>query len=209
MSWLLNCVYLVILPILSPWLCFRALRTGRYRRGLRAKLFGLQQTPPSGSVWFHGVSVGEIHLLRQVIAAFRRRFPGVPCVLSTTTDTGFDEARRCFPDLFVFPYPFDFSWAVRRTLRVLAPRLIVLAEAELWPNFLMAARRQKVPVAVINGRMSPRSLNRYQRVKPLARWLFGNVGSYLVKHLRCSVLVAQTEISDDQFAQLTAAPRQA
>jgi 3-deoxy-D-manno-octulosonic-acid transferase len=181
MPWLLNGVYLAVLLLLSPWLIYRAIRTGRYRRGLWDKLLGLNQSPLSCAVWFHGVSVGEIHLLRQVIAVFRRRYPDVPCVLSTTTETGFDEARRCFPDLFVFFYPFDFSWAVRRTLRVLAPRLIVLAEAELWPNFLMAARRQGVPLAVINGRMSPRSFRRYQRVRPLARWLFGQLDLLLMQ----------------------------
>jgi 3-deoxy-D-manno-octulosonic-acid transferase len=183
MSWLLNGVYLCALFALSPWLLWRALRTGRYRRGLRAKLFGLSEPLPPGAVWFHGVSVGEIHLLRQVVAAFRKRYPGLPCVISTTTDTGLDEARKCFPDLFVFPFPFDFSWAVGRTLRRICPRQIVLAEAELWPNFLMASRRQGVPVAVINGRMSPRSLKRYQRLGPLSRWLFGHL----------DLLVMQTE----------------
>ncbi len=181
MTWLLDYIYLFVLSLLSPWLFYRALRTGRYRRGLRDKLFGLRQSPGKGAVWFHGVSVGEIHLLRQVVAAFRRRYPDIPCVLSTTTDTGYDEARRCFPDLFVFFYPFDFSWAVRHSLRALSPRLIVLAEAELWPNFLMAARRQGVPVAVINGRMSPRSLRRYQRIKPLSRWLFGQIDILLMQ----------------------------
>src|SRR4051812_24918961 len=109
MSWFLDGLYLIALVLLSPWLIYRALRTGRYRRGLHAKLFGLPDTLPSGSVWFHGVSVGEIHLLRQVVAAFRRRYPGLPCVVSTTTETGYDEARKCFPDLFVFFFPFDFS----------------------------------------------------------------------------------------------------
>jgi 3-deoxy-D-manno-octulosonic-acid transferase len=181
MSWLLDVVYLFVLSLLSPWLFYRAVRTGRYRRGLHAKLFGLHQVLPPGSVWFHGVSVGEIHLLRQVVASFRRRYPTVPFVLSTTTDTGFDEACRCFPDLFVFYYPFDFSWAVRNSLRAIAPRLIVLAEAELWPNFLMEARHQGVPVAVINGRMSPRSLKRYQWVRPLSRWLFGQLDLLLMQ----------------------------
>jgi 3-deoxy-D-manno-octulosonic-acid transferase len=181
MSWLLNVLYLFVLSLLSPWLLYRALRTGRYRRGLHDKILGLRRSPSTGSVWFHGVSVGEIHLLRQVIASFRRHNPGLPCVVSTTTDTGCDEARRCFPDLFVFYYPFDFSWAVQRTLRAVAPRLIVLAEAELWPNFLMAARRQSVSVAVINGRMSPRSLQRYQWVKPLSRWLFGQLDLLLMQ----------------------------
>jgi 3-deoxy-D-manno-octulosonic-acid transferase len=181
MTWLLNFIYFVALLLLSPWLLYRALRTGRYRRGLRAKLFGPSQSLSPGAVWLHGVSVGEIHLLRQVVAALRRRYPNLPCVISVSTDTGLDEARKCFPELLVFPFPFDFSWAVRRSLRAIGPRLVVLAEAELWPNFLMAARRQDVPVAVINGRMSPRTLSRYRRLRPLARWLFGHLDLLLMQ----------------------------
>lgn len=175
MSWLLNLIYLTALVALSPWLLYRALKTKRYRAGLRAKLFGLGESVPRRGVWFHGVSLGEIHLLRPVLAAFRQRRPDLPCVVSTTTDTGFAEARKCFPDLAVFRFPFDFSWAVTRTLRQADPVLIVLAESEIWPNFLMAARRQGVPVAVINGRMSPRSTARYRRLGGLARWLLGHL----------------------------------
>lgn len=175
MSWLLNLVYLAALLLLSPWLLYRALKTKRYRAGLRAKLLGLGESVPGRCVWFHGVSLGEIHLLRSVIAAFRKRRPDLPCVLSTTTDTGFAEARKCFPDLAVFRFPFDFSWAVTRTLRRVDPVLVVLAESEIWPNFLMAARRQGVPVAIINGRMSPRSTRRYHRLGGLARFLLGHL----------------------------------
>src|SRR5262249_24087083 len=150
--YLLDVLYLCVLTLLLPWLLFKACTTGKYRRGLAAKLLGLAKTPdelardPRPRVWFHGVSVGEIHLLRQVVAAFRQRHPEYAVVISTTTDTGFDEARQRFPDLAVVHYPFDFSWAVRRTLRHIDPSLIVLAEGELWPNFLMAAKRQGVPV---------------------------------------------------------------
>ncbi|HEX5270310.1 MAG TPA: 3-deoxy-D-manno-octulosonic acid transferase, partial [Gemmataceae bacterium] len=119
--------------------------------------------------------VGEVHLLRQVVAAFRRRHPGWQCAVSTTTDTGFDEARKHFPDLPVFCWPFDFSWAVRRALRRVRPSLVVLAEGEMWPNFLSAAGRQGVPVAVINARMSPRSFGRYRRLGILARRLLAKV----------------------------------
>jgi 3-deoxy-D-manno-octulosonic-acid transferase len=178
MRFLLDAAYLLALLVLSPWLLYKAFTTGKYRRGMKAKLLGLSPChlvtlSPCHPVWFHGVSVGEVHLLRQVIAAFRRRHPGRPCVVSTTTDTGFAEARRCFPDLAVIHFPFDFSWAVARTLRAVRPALVVLAESELWPNFLSAARRQGVPVAVINGRVSPRTFARYRRLGPLARWLFG------------------------------------
>jgi 3-deoxy-D-manno-octulosonic-acid transferase len=106
---------------------------------------------------------------------FRQRHPDWQCVISTTTDTGFDEARKRFPDLHVIYFPFDFSWAVARTLRAIRPALIVLVECELWPNFLMTAKRHKVPVALINGRMSPRSFARYRRLRPLVRFLLQNL----------------------------------
>jgi 3-deoxy-D-manno-octulosonic-acid transferase len=177
MRYLLDVAYLLGLLLLSPWLVYRVLTTGRYRHGLRDKLLGLSPghlvTLSTGQpVWFHGVSVGEVHLLRSVVAAYRRRQPGRPCVVSTTTDTGLAEARRCFPDLVVILFPFDFSWSVRRTLRAVNPVLIVLAEGELWPNFLLAAQHRGVPVAVINGRISPRSFQRYRTLGWVARWLF-------------------------------------
>src|SRR5262249_13911728 len=130
------------------------------------------RTGTAPCVWFHGVSVGEIHLLRQVVAGFRRRHPGWECVISTTTDTGYEEACKRFVDLTVFYWPLDFTWAVRRALRRVNPNLVVLAEGELWPNFLRAAERQGVPVAVINGRMSPRSFRRYRHLSSLVRPLF-------------------------------------
>src|SRR5208282_4322023 len=92
MPYVLNVLYLAALMALSPWLVYRAFRTGRYRRGLWNKLSGDVPTlaPGCQRAWFHGVSVGEIHLLRQVISAFRRRHPDWECVVSTTTDTGLD-----------------------------------------------------------------------------------------------------------------------
>ncbi len=185
MPWLLNAFHLLLLLLISPWLVYKAATTGKYRRGLRDKFFGLHRgvDMPGSPVWFHGVSVGEIHLLRQVVAAFRQRWPERALVISTTTDTGFDEARKCFPDVPIIYFPLDFSWAVRRTLAAVDPALIVLAESELWPNFLGEAKRRGVPVAVINGRMSPRTFARYRRLGGLARWLFG----------RLDLLAMQTE----------------
>src|SRR2546421_6354856 len=173
MPYLLNLVYLLTLILLSPWFLYKALTTGKYRRGLWTKLTGRVTVPGTNAetTWFHGVSVGEIHLLRQVVAAFRRRHPDWDVVISATTDTGYDEATKRFPDLAVFFWPFDFSWAASRALRRLRPDLLLLAEGELWPNLLACAKRQAVRVAVLNGRMSPRSARRYQAL----RWLVGGL----------------------------------
>ncbi|HVK11333.1 MAG TPA: 3-deoxy-D-manno-octulosonic acid transferase [Gemmataceae bacterium] len=171
---LLDLLYGLAILVLSPWLLLRSIRTGRYRRNSAAKLWGISQVavPRDGAVaWFHGVSVGEVHLLRQIVRGFRERHPAWCVVVSSTTETGLAEAAKHFPDLTVIPYPFDFSWAVRRTLRAVRPSLIVLAESELWPNFLRAAERARVPVVVVNGRMSPRSARRFARLAKLARRL--------------------------------------
>jgi 3-deoxy-D-manno-octulosonic-acid transferase len=181
MPWLLDALYTIALVLLSPWLAWRAVRTGRYRQGLLDKLLGLRGPVPPGAVWFHGVSVGEIHLLRQVVAALRRRRPELACVVSATTETGLAEARKAFAELAVFPFPLDFSWAVRRTLRAVRPALVVLAESEMWPNFLLACRRRGVPVAVINGRMSPRSRRRFARLGGIARWMFSHIDLFAMQ----------------------------
>ena len=194
MPFFFDLLYGLILLLLSPWLIVRAFRTGRYRQNLRAKLLG--PTVPEDRiagpvVWFHGVSVGEIHLLRQVVGSFRQRHPEWQIVVSSTTDTGLAEARKHFADLTVIAYPLDFSWTVRRAMTRLRPRLIVLAESELWPNFLHAAGRAKVPVIVVNGRMSPRTFRRLSRVARIARRLmfdrvtvFGVQSETYARHLK-------------------------
>src|SRR5215210_1756714 len=176
---LLDLVYLLALLVLSPWLAWRGVVTGRYRRELAAKLLGRVSVPnPSGKpvAWFHAVSVGEVNLLGTLVPAFRRRHPDYLVVVSATTDTGLAEARRRFPDLAVVAFPFDFSWAVAAALDAINPALVVLAESELWPNFLRAAKRRGVPVVVVNARMSPRSFRRLSNVaRPARRLLLDHV----------------------------------
>ena len=195
MPLLLDLLYLGVLVLLSPWLAVRAIRTGRYRRDLAAKLFGTRSVAnPEGkpTVWFHGVSVGEIHLLGVVVAAFGKRHPDWHTVVSSTTDTGLTEARAKFLNCTVVPFPFDFSWACEATLAAVQPRLVVLAESELWPNFLACAAKRAVPVVVINARMSPRSFKRLTRVKSLAqRFLFRNIARFAVQSTEYSVRLAQ------------------
>jgi 3-deoxy-D-manno-octulosonic-acid transferase len=179
----LDLAYLLGLATASPWLLYRSLTTGRYRRHPLARLLGAVQLPATTQrrAWFHGVSVGEIHLLRQVVAGFRKRRPDWECVISSTTDTGLDEARRCFPDLPVIVWPLDFSWAVNRALNAVEPRLLVLAEGELWPNMLRVAKARRIPVAVVNGRLSPKSARRYQRLGAFARPMFQRVDLFAVQ----------------------------
>lgn len=185
MSLVLDALYLLALLIASPWILFRNWKRKKSSGLLLQRFLGVNMIPmPTGgqkTVWLHGVSVGEIHLLRQVVAAIRLRFPECHCVVSASTEGGLEEARKAFPILSVIPFPLDFSWAIRKTLRSIKPDLVVLAESELWPNFLRLSQLAKIPVAVINARMSPRTLGRYQRHSWLARLLFTKVSAFGVQ----------------------------
>ncbi len=180
MTFALNLLYLFAWVVASPWLAYRSLTTGRYRQGMWAKWSGaighakLQDARSTGApvVWFHGVSVGEIHLLRTLVRAFRHRFPHVQCVISSTTATGHAEAEKHFPDLPIVWWPFDFSWAVLRGLETVGPHLVVLAESEVWPNFLRLAKRKNIRIALVNGRMSPRSASRMESFRWVMAPLF-------------------------------------
>lgn len=174
MTWLLDAVYLLLFVLASPCLLARAIRQGKYRQGLAQRLLGRvpKRTAPQPAIWFHGVSVGEINALAGMVEHFRNYCPELPCVVSTTTRTGYELASRKFAGLDVFYMPLDFSWAIQQALSRLRPAMLVLAELELWPNLITLARRAGTRVAVVNGRLSERSFRGYRRLQPLvARWL--------------------------------------
>lgn len=178
MRWLINTVYLLLLTVISPFIAWRILRHGRYRQGIAEKLLGRLPAARDSRdvVWFHAVSVGEIIQLQKVVNEFRRQTADEFRILvSTSTDTGFELALKRFPDCQVTWFPLDFSWAVANALRCVQPRMVVLMELELWPNFLAECQRQDVAVAVINARMSERSHRGYSRIRRLMAPLFGKL----------------------------------
>jgi 3-deoxy-D-manno-octulosonic-acid transferase len=163
---LLDALYALALMGVSPWLLWQRWRYGKYRRGMWQKLTGSlpPRREPGPCLWLHAVSVGEVLLLRPFLAQLRRQYPHWQVYLTVGTESGLEMARRHFPDLLTTFAPADFTWAIRQAFDRIRPDLILLTEVELWPNWLAEARRRQVPVAVINGRLSPRSFHRY-------RWL--------------------------------------
>lgn len=179
MGWILDGVYGAAMIVASPWLMLRSHR----RRLLPTRIMGkgLPDRPDGIVVWFHGVSVGEIILLETLLKAFQKARPDVHPIVSTSTDTGMAEALKRHDAYHPFPFPFDFCFAVEKALRQLKPDLIVLAESELWPNFLDAVHRHKIPLAVINARMSPRSLKRWKLARFVTKRLFPKIDAWAVQ----------------------------
>lgn len=195
-AWLLNLVYVALLTVCAPLIVWTALRTGKYRAGFGEKLLGLvpQRTGDATCVWFHAVSVGEVNLLSTLLRELRAAHPDWQFVVSTTSRTGYELARKKYADHSVFYCPLDFSWAVRTALRRIRPTLLVLAELELWPNLILAAKEQGVRVAILNGRMSDHSFPGYRRFRPLVARLLAQI----------DLIAAQNEESAARFRVLGA-----
>lgn len=181
---ILNLLYAGLLLVASPLLIYRAVAMGKYRGGWAAKLLGRTGFPPKRGprVWLHAVSVGEVNLLVGLVPKLEAAHPGLRLVVSTTTVTGYLLARQRFGAERVFYAPLDFSWAVRCALNEVDPDLLILAELELWPNWIKAAHRRHVPIVVINGRLSQQSAAGYRRLGRLMRPTFRRVTAVLCQN---------------------------
>jgi 3-deoxy-D-manno-octulosonic-acid transferase len=173
-----NLALLVVLVAGAPWWLFRMATTHKYREGLLERLgfvpSHLRQPPPRlGSkralIWVHAVSVGEVLAVSRLVKTLEAALPEYLIAVSTTTRTGQALARERFGTSRVFYCPLDLPWAVRAYLNALQPRLFILAETEFWPNMLRGCYRRKIPVAVVNARISDRSWPRYRRLRRLWR----------------------------------------
>ncbi|MCX7636012.1 MAG: hypothetical protein N2Z74_09765, partial [Syntrophales bacterium] len=168
---LYNLLFLTAVTLAAPYYLMVMLVKGRYRRSLGPKLgitdpevYKAMKGHPR--LWFHAVSVGEVTAAAPVVAALREMMPAACIVLSTSTETGQETARRLVRDATaIFYYPLDIPWVVEHVLDRVNPALFILVETELWPNFLRACRRRGVKVLMVNGRISPRSFKGYRRTR--------------------------------------------
>ena len=180
MRTLYNILFAIFFVLSSPYYFRRMRRRGNWRPGFRER-FGhydsnLKQALTNRQViWIHAVSVGEVNLCTQIIRPLELRLPNVKFVVSTTTTTGMAELRRQLPThISKIYYPVDRRKYVGHALAVTNPEAIVLVEAEIWPNFLWRARDLKIPVFLVNARLSDRSLCGYKRFGFLFRPLFAS-----------------------------------
>ncbi|HUJ94607.1 MAG TPA: 3-deoxy-D-manno-octulosonic acid transferase [Terriglobales bacterium] len=167
-----------------PYWLFRMLRHGKYQEGLRERLgwvpARLAAKSAQPTIWVHAVSVGEVLAISGLVEQMCRRLGGHRIVISTTTSTGQKLARQRFGDE-VFYFPLDFAFAIRPYLRALRPELIVLAETEFWPNFLRLAKGSGAQVAVVNARISDRSLTGYLRMSHWLAPMLRNISLFLAQ----------------------------
>ena len=176
---------LVAFVLVSPYFVYQAIRYKKYIGSLRQRLGFLPISfnfDGEESIWIHAVSVGEALTARALAADLKARYPRLRLFLSTTTIAGQQVARRSLSNVdAVFYFPFDWTFIVRRTLKLVKPRLFVMMETEIWPNLLRECRRSGVKTVVINGRISSRSYPRYRMIRPFFRRVLADVDRFCMQ----------------------------
>jgi 3-deoxy-D-manno-octulosonic-acid transferase len=165
------------LVLTAPWILIR--RGGHYRDTILPRLGRVPQAPQGHNLWLHAVSVGEVGVAATLVGALPEQ---LPLVVTTITPTGQQRARSSLGRRATVTYfPFELGFAIRRFFRRLRPAALVLVEGDLWPLVLRTAQRRKLPVTVVNGRVSDRSFRRMERLRKLLGPLFRGVQRFGVQ----------------------------
>ncbi len=175
-------VYVLVLLLSSPVVLFMLIFSRRWRNALAKRLgFCRKRESQRPAVWIHGVSVGEVLAAKELVRLIEEEMPWLEVVISTTTRTGQQAARRQYPDKHLFYFPLDLSFATRRVVARVRPSLVLLMELELWPNFLLTTSRSNIPVLLANGRMSTKSARDYKTLQKVIPEPMNRVAHYCVQ----------------------------
>lgn len=195
MKWFLyNFLFSIAYVLMMPKFLFRMIRRGGYVNRF-ADRFGrypqeIRERFQDGTarIWVHAVSVGEVAVAGQLMEEIRRQRPETAFVLSVTSSTGWTQAQKVVTDADILIHnPLDYPGCVRRALDLIRPAAYIITETELWPNVIRLATDRKIPVFLVNARISDRSAPGYRRLKC---W-FGPVLNRLTKIYAQSDLDAQ------------------
>ena len=192
----------VALPLILLRLAWRAWRAPAYARRVAERFaLGLAPLQPDG-IWLHAVSVGESIAAAPLVRELLARYPHLPITITCMTPTGSERIRALFPAeqyagrIQHCYLPYDLPWTAARFLRQLRPRLAVIMETELWPNFIAACERRAIPVVLANARLSERSARGYARFARLTAPMLA----------RLQLIAVQSAAEAQRFLQLGARP---
>lgn len=162
------CVMYALVPALLYHLVWKGLRDRAYFRRWSERFGWYGETPLPPTIWVHAVSVGEVIAAAPLVDALRAQHPDATVLVTTGTPTGAAQVATRWKAAVAHRYlPYDLPGAAKRFLAHARPRIAIVLETEIWPNLYVETARAKVPLLLVNARLSQRSSNGYAPVRPL------------------------------------------
>jgi 3-deoxy-D-manno-octulosonic-acid transferase len=189
----------LLLPTTLYHLVWRGLRQKEYLQRWDERFAFYPGRDTAQCLWLHAVSVGEANAAAPLIKALQMRHPGLPVLITTVTPTGSARVEALFGDSVHQVYlPYDTPGAVRHFLDHFRPRVALVMETEIWPNLFAEVARRRIPLLIVNARLSERSLRGYRLIRPLIHAALKAV----------TVLAAQSDADLARYRQLGVAAEQ-
>lgn len=189
----------VLFFVALPFIYIVRAAKGKFMYGWREK-FGIIKTPEMSDkrIMFHGVSVGEVIALENLIKKTKETFPDYEIIVTTGTKTGQEIAQKKYKDIasFITYFPYDVPVFVRRFLRAVKPSMVFIAETELWPAFSYYCKKKNIPLFIINGRISDATYNSYKMFKFFFAGMLKNYAG----------VYTQSQIDNDKMISIGANP---
>lgn len=179
---LLSLIYEISLILVGlvalPKFIYELIFKGKYRKSLLKRFgsgFPLIKKGERPLVWIHAVSLGETKAVSALAKKIRSELKNPIIVFSTTTETGYVEACRSITADYHVYLPFDFGWVIKPIMRRTAPDILILCESDFWYNFISSAKKAGAYIALVNGKISTRSLDRFKKIPFFAKPLFNSI----------------------------------
>ncbi len=200
MIYLLYNTLLTCLLILSaPYLFFRGLLQKKFRSQLIQRMGFFQELAFKRPIWVHAASVGEVFCTVPLLKRIKREFPHCEIVLTTMTSTGNEAAKTHLPEADrVLFFPIDHPLTLRRVIKKIHPRLLLIAETELWPNLLRSCGRKGIPIILFNGRISEKSFRGYLFFKFLFKECLKYVSLFLMQTMEDQTRIIEIGAESDK-----------
>lgn len=192
--YLYTCLFYLALPFIFVRLVLRSIRLPAYRQRLGERL-GFYPFKLQGCIWVHAVSVGETLAAIPLIKTLKALYPNETLLVTSMTPTGAERVKAALGDSVQHAYlPYDLPGAVKRFVKAMQPRIAIIMETELWPNLLAACHKQRIPICLVNARLSAKSAKGYARIGTLTHNMLNNL----------TAIAAHGEIDAQRFITLGA-----
>lgn len=193
-------IYSILFYLAIPFVVLRLLWRSREQPAYRkrfAERFGFYPRGFEKTLWVHAVSVGEAIAAIPLVKMLKARYPELPILITTMTPTGAARVKSAFGDTVVHAFiPYDLPTSMRRFVNTFNPVVCVIMETELWPNLIAACAQKKIPICLVNARLSPKSAAGYQRIAGLTREMLA----------RLTLIASHGEADAERFIALGADP---
>ena len=185
----------ILMPVMLIAFLWRGIKTRGYWQRIPERVGFYQFNDLHQSIWIHAVSVGEVQAAIPLVKRLQHKYPHEKIVVTTQTPTGSARVIEIFGDSVTHCYvPVDIPIIVKRFIRKVKPRLALIMETEIWPHLYAECHKSMIPIIIASARISPRSIDSYERFKILFKPTLNQV----------KLIAAQTSRDAERFLSLGA-----